>query len=265
MHAFYNKYDASKRIVRLPQGGRTRLASVRSAFCTSFLLMSATAAYAEPPTLASDLTISQSAINIRPYDGQKTAPDRLSAGNVSLAEAEPAPFPTDALPSDASAPASLPPTGPSELAATTPQTLTGPAPGPPASAVSGSASALADPARRPRPRPRMRWSTSSTSWFPNMSSPRLRVINSSAKPATRRPASISNSWRHVRRCRRQIPPASPDSDFPPPTQSVSAVGGSSDDEVQVSYVPDVVKNQIRDEGRGGSREAGAGGKTPAAG
>ena len=41
-------------------------------------------------------------------------------------------------------------------------------------------------------------------------------------------------------------PASADSDFPPPNPA-AATGGASDDEVQVHYVPDVVKDQIRDE------------------
>ena len=236
MDFFSSKHEVQKRFVPFPQGGWGRFSRGFVVPCALFSLTHL-AVQADPPELASDLNLSQSALDLRPLEGEKTASTGYSDGNITVAAAEPVSLSTESLASDARA---LPPTVPPELASTTPQPLTGPAPGPASSSVPDASDA-------------------SSATPPATENAMVNLINLLVAQHVIAPAAgdklihqATDEAAHVHQqfaAARSQPnsPASPNSDFPPPNPVVSAGGGSSDDEVQVHYVPDIVKNQIRDE------------------
>jgi len=179
---------------------------------------------ANSPEVASDLTLTQT--GLRPLDGEPSSAS--PSGTIVLAQS----LPGDASPAITSAPEPLPPVVPPDLAAATPQPLTA-TPGPPADASSSTPPATENA-------------------MVNLINLLVaqHVIKQDAGDKLIQQANGEAASVHQQLVAARSPvnsPAGADSDFPPPNPMVSATGGATSDEVQVHYVPDVVKNQIRDE------------------
>jgi len=204
------------------------------------LLASGLISHADSPEVVADLTLTQT--GLRPFDGQKVA--TAPTGTIALAESSPSPLPGEALPAISSAPEPVPPVVPPDLAATTPQPLTGPAPGPSATLTTSASSSDPDASSATPP--------ATENAMVNLINLLVaqHVIKQDAGDKLIQQANGEAASVHRQLVAARAPansPAGDDSDFPPPNPVVNATGGATSDEVQVHYVPDVVKDQIRDE------------------
>jgi hypothetical protein len=203
--------------------------------------------FADDEKLASDLSINPSNIAIRPVDGQVPG-DAVAVSGDSETKTQ------DSAQTDSAADWQLPttpaPVESSEIVASAPTPLTGPSPGP---ATAASPEAVAPTADAGSATP-----LATENAMVNLINLLVtqHVIAAAAgdkliQQANQEAASVHQQ--HLARTDAPAPVRTPpphDSDFdvdPATTEATAASEASSGDEVQVHYVPDVVKNQIRDE------------------
>jgi len=197
---------------------------------------------ADPGTqLASDLSINPSSIAIRPYDGQKPRDDSASTLTLASTETSTSPAMDQPLVADNSLPSPLPAVVPSEIASAAPQTLSGPAPGPPASPASQLDASSATPPATENAMVNL------VNLLVDQHVITATAGNKLIRQANDEAASVHQQILLARTQPTTVTTSSVSADGGAASDSSSAVAGGSDDEVQVHYVPDVVKNQIRDE------------------